>query len=31
MDRPWFFSWWPQITQLTVQIDAEPLSGAEGR
>jgi cation diffusion facilitator family transporter len=27
----WFFSWWPQITQLTVQIDAEPLSGAEGR
>jgi Co/Zn/Cd efflux system component len=25
----WFFSWWPQITHLTVQIDAEPLSGAE--
>jgi hypothetical protein len=29
MDRPWFFSWWPQITRLTVQIDAEPLSGTE--
>lgn len=27
----WFFSWWPQIKHLTVQIDAEPLSGAEGR
>jgi Co/Zn/Cd efflux system component len=27
----WFFSWWPQITHVTVQIDAEPLSGAESR
>jgi Co/Zn/Cd efflux system component len=24
----WFFSWWPQITHLTVQIDPEPLSKA---
>jgi hypothetical protein len=31
IDRPWFFSWWPQVTHLTLQIDAEPLSRAEGR